>query len=91
MLLRRIDAYFFAIAANALETNLTIDQSKQSIIRTTANVFTGMDVSTALTNQNVASQYMLTIGTFYAQTFGLGITAVLGGTYTFFMCKKLQA
>ena len=38
-----------------------------------------------------SGQYMLTIGTFDTQPFGLRITAVFGGTYTFFMCKELHA
>ena len=91
MLLNGINAYLFAIPANTLKANLAIDQGKQRIVRTTANVLSRMNVGTALANQNVAGQYMLTIGTFYTQPLRLGITAVLGGTNTFFMCKELHA
>ena len=87
MLLNGINAYLFAIPAHTLKTNLAINQGKQRIIRTTANVLSRMDVCAALANQNVAGQYMLTIGTLDTQPFGLRITAVFGGTYTF-LCAK---
>ena len=91
MLLSRINAYLFAIPADTLKTNLAVNQGKQRIVRTTANILSRMDVSAALANQDVAGQYMLTISTFDTQPLGLGITAVLSGTNTLFMCKELHA
>ena len=46
-------------------------------------------MSASLTNQDVAGQYELTIGTLHTQPLGFGITAVLGGTNTLLMRKEL--
>ena len=86
-----INADFFAVTSYAFKFDFSVNQSEKGIIAADTNVFTGMDVGSALTNENVASQNSLSIGTFYAQSIGLGITAVLGRTSAFFMCKKLNA
>ena len=61
------------------EANDTVHGSEQSIVSALADVHTGMDVSAALTHQDVASLNELTIGALGAQALGVGITAVLGG------------
>ena len=83
-----IDADLFYGRAQALKFNLAAYGCKQCIITAAANVFTSMDMGTSLANQNVSCQNKLTVTTFYTQSFGLGITAVLCGTDTFFMSKK---
>ena len=72
--------------AHALETNGAIDQSKQGIIAALADILTRLDVSAALTNEDVAGQNELTICTLGAQTLSRRITAVLGAAYALFMC-----
>lgn len=58
------------------------------MMKLNAHVQAGMDMGAALANQNVTGQNKLTIGALDAQTFRFGITAVLGRTYTFFMCHN---
>jgi hypothetical protein len=79
-------AYLLAVAAYTLERNVTVHQGKQRVVAAAAYVYTRMDVCAALTHQDVAGEYELAVGALYAQTLGLGIAAVFGRTYTFFMC-----
>ena len=81
-----LDSAALAVTANALEMNAAINQSVQGVIATDADALTRMDVGAALTNQNVAGQDELTIGALDAQTLRLGVAAVFGRTYAFFMC-----
>ena len=81
-----LDAALLAALAHALETNGAIDQSKQGIIAALADILTRLDVSAALTNEDVAGQNELTICTLGAQTLSRRITAVLGAAYALFMC-----
>ena len=90
MLLSRINAYLFAIPADTLKTNLAVNQGKQRIVRTTANILSRMDVSAALANQNVACENELTISTLGAKTLRLRVTTVLGGAAALLMSKELQ-
>ena len=76
-----LDAALLAALAHALETNGAIDQSKQGIIAALADILTRLDVSAALTNEDVAGQNELTICTLGAQTLSRRITAVLGAAY----------
>ena len=83
-------AYTLTVAAPAFKLNSAVNHCEQSVIRTLANACARMNVGTALTNDDVACGYELTISSLYAQTLGLGVTAVLSGTHTFLMCKKLH-
>jgi hypothetical protein len=74
-----------------LELNLTVNQSEQSIIGTTADVNAGMNVGSSLTNDDIAGGYSLSVSGLNAKALGFAVTAVLGGTDTFFMSEKLQA
>ena len=79
-LLLSVNGALTAILALALELDGTVNQSEQGVILADTNVGAGMDVGASLTNQNVASQHELTVSTLHAQTLGLRVTAVLGGT-----------
>src|SRR5699024_10261400 len=57
-----------------------------SVVAADADALTRMDVGAALTDQDVAGQNVLTVAALHAQTLGLGITAVFGRTYAFFVC-----
>jgi len=48
-----------------------------------------VDVSSSLSDKDVACSASLSVSSLYAQTLGFGISAVLGRAHTFFMCKKL--
>lgn len=75
--------------SDVLELYLAIDQSEQSIVGTTTNVVTGMDVGASLSDDDVAGSYLGAVSGLYAQTLGFTVTTVLGRTYTFFMSKEL--
>jgi len=90
LLLDGVNADLLAVAAHTLETNLAVDESEQRVVRASAYVLARMNVGTALLNKDVASQNILTVSTLYAESLGFGVTAVLGGTHTFFMSKQLN-
>ena len=66
------------------------DRGEQGVIAALAHVDAGVDVRAALADQDIAGQHELTVGALDAQTLGLGITAVAGGTHALFMGEKLQ-
>ncbi len=90
LLLDSVNADFLAVLADALELYGAVDKSEKSVIGTTANVVARVDVGTALLNEDVTSEYELTVCTFYAKSLGLRVTTVVGGTLTFFMRKELN-
>ena len=72
-----------------LELNGAVGKCKESIVRTDTYVLTGMDLGTTLSNKNVTSKNCLSISLLYAETLGLGITAVFSRTYALFVSKEL--
>ena len=90
LLLDRVNADLLVVTAHTLETNLTVNEREQRVIRASAYVLTRMDVRAALLNKNVACEDVLTICTLDTESFGFGITAVLRGAHTFFMSKQLD-
>ena len=78
------------VTAQALEAHHASSRSEQRIITALADVHTGMDVSAALTDQDVAGQNVLTVSPLGPQAFALGITAVLGGTNALLMGEELK-
>ena len=90
-LLLSVNGALTAILALALELDGTVNQSEQGVILADTNVGAGMDVGASLANQDVASQDELTVSTLAAQSLGLGITAVLGGTAALVVSEELNA
>ena len=86
----RINRYLLAVSSDSLITDNTVNQSKQSVIAALTYVCTGMNSGTALSVKDVAGLCKLTVASLRAQSLGLGISSVLGGTYTFLMSKKLK-
>ena len=78
------------VLGGVLELDGTVDQSKQSIVRTDADVVAGTDGGTSLTDDDIAGENCLAVSLLHTQSLGLGITAVLGRTDTLLMSKKLQ-
>ena len=75
-----------AVLAHALELYLAVNEGEQGIVLTLTNVGTGVDLSSALSDKDVAGQNELTICSLGTKTLGLAIATVLGRTHTFFMC-----
>ena len=84
-----VNRALLAILTQTFETDLAVYQCEQGIIAADPNVLAGMDVSASLANQNIACQNELTICTLYAQSLGLGVTAVTSGAAALFVCKEL--
>ena len=90
LLLLGVNADALTILAPTLETNDAVRLSEQGVVRADAHVGTGMDVGTTLTDQDVAGQNELTVGTLNAQALGLGVTAVLGGANALLVSEELD-
>ena len=90
LLLHCINADFLAGLAKAFKLHFAVNEREQRIVGTLADVVARMDVGTALLDKNVAGKHELTVGTFHTESLGFGITAVTGGTHTFFMREKLD-
>jgi len=67
----------------------TVSRCEKGIVGTASHVDTGMDMGPSLTNDYVTGEASLTVCSFYSESLGFGISAVLGGTDAFFMSKKL--
>ena len=89
-LLLSVNGALPAILTQALELDGTVDQSKQGVVLADTNIGAGMDVGASLANQNVASQNKLAVSALAAQSLGLGITAVLGGTAALVVSEELN-
>ncbi len=81
-----INAYFLAVTTNSLEFYLAVDHCKKCIIRTLSNACSGMDMSASLSYDNITCKNVLSVSSLYTKTFRFGISSVLGGAHTFFMC-----
>ena len=84
-----VNAYLLLISAEALELYGAVNKSEQRIIGTLAYIIAGMNMCASLSYQNGACAYLLHISALYAKSLGLGVTAVLGRTHTFFMSEIL--
>ena len=73
-----------------LKAHDTVCLSIKSIVFAQTYIYTGMEVSAALANQNVACENELTISTLGAKTLRLRVTTVLGGAAALLMSKELQ-
>ena len=90
VLLLSVNGALPTVLAHALKLDGAVNQGEQGIILADTNVGAGMDVGASLANQDVASQNELTVSTLAAQTLGLGITAVLGGTAALVVSEELN-
>ena len=85
-----VNADLLLVLGCVLELNATVDQSEQRVIGTDTDVVAGTDSRASLTNDDVAGKDCLTVSLLYAKALRLAITAVLGGTNTLLVSKKLQ-
>ena len=68
----------FAVLAHALELYLAVYESEQGVVLTLTNVGAGMDLSSALSDEDISGQDELTVCSFDTKTLRLTVTAVLG-------------
>lgn len=81
----RVNADQATIFTASFKSNLAGNFCIDGVIFTHAYVLTHMETGTTLTNDDGTSSYQLTIMSFRTQTLCVGVTAVVGGTRTFFM------
>ena len=68
-----------------VELNGSVDECKQSVILTDGHVVTRIVLRTALANDDVTSQALLTSENLDAESLSCALATVLRTTYTFFM------
>lgn len=73
------------------EVDATVTQSEQRVVLATTDVFAGMELRAALTNDDLARLDLLTGEHLHAQSFCVGIAAVTGRTETFLMCHVIPS
>ena len=83
----RIYRNLLFVSALSLETNDAVCHSKQGIISALSHIQTRMDLRSALSVENVASQYKLSVCSLGTQSLGLGISSVLRRTNTLFVSE----
>ena len=85
------DTNALLVVAVAFKLNNAALESEECVVGTDTNIGAGVYVGASLANDDVTSENALTVRSLNAESLRAAITAVLGRTYTFFMCKKLQA
>ena len=81
-----VNRNLLAILILALELYLAVYEGEQGVVLTLTNIGTRVDLSSALSDKDVAGQDKLPIGSLGTKTLRLTVAAVLGRTHTFFMC-----
>ena len=73
-----------------LKADSTVDQSKEGVIASDADIAAGTDSGASLTNDDIAGLYDLTVSLLHTKALGLAVAAVLGGANALLMSKELQ-
>src|SRR5262245_36197894 len=80
------DADALAVFAEVLETDSARDLGKERVVLSAANIGAGMDVSSALTNDDRTGSDEFSREALHAQPLAVRVAPVLGAAYAFFMC-----
>ena len=82
---------FFAVNADllsllvvSLELDSSVDLRKESVVSALANIVARMELRASLSHENGSSTYEFTGAYLESKTFRLGVSAVLGTSYSFF-------
>lgn len=84
-----VNAYLLSVATNTLKLYLAVNECEQGIIGASAHIVSGMNVSTALSYENVTRKNKLSVSALNAKSLGLGVTSVLCRTHSLFMSEIL--
>jgi len=76
-------------AATALEADGTVHESEERVVVTHADVRTGVELSAALANDDVAGDDGFATEALDAAKLGVGVTTVAGRTLSFLMCHGI--
>ena len=82
-------ANLFSTTGDVLKSDGAVDKCKEGIVSTDTYVVTGMDLSAALSNKDVAGKNCLTVSLLNAETLRLGITAVFSRTNALLVSEEL--
>ena len=85
-----VNADALLILSHMLETDHTVRECEKGIVLTATYVLTGVDVSSALSDNDIAGDYALAVSLLRTKTLGLRVTAVLSGTNALLMSKELK-
>ena len=85
-----LDGDLLAVLAQVGETHHAVSLGEQGVVGADADIHTGMDVSAALADENVAGLDELAVRPLGTETLGVGITAVLGGAAAFLWAKNCR-
>ena len=80
---RNLCALFVISLIFYLAVNLRIE----SVVTADANIVAGMNMCSSLLVENVACKHKLAVSLLGAKALGHAVSAVFGGTHTFFMSK----
>jgi len=72
-----------------LELNAAVNESKECVVRSAANIVTGMDLCTSLSDDDVSGDNCLTVSLLNTKSLGFAVTAVLCRTNTFVVYELL--
>lgn len=73
-----VNTDFFTVFAKTFKLNFSVNKSEKRIVRALADIVTGVDVCSTLTNNYCACIDELTVASFGSESFGFGITSVTG-------------
>ena len=82
-----VNAYFLSVLADALEFNRAVNESKESVVGTLADIQTRMDLRASLSYENVARENFLSVGALRSETFRITVTAVVRAAHSFVVRK----
>lgn len=82
------DALFFT--GKVLKFHFSVAESEKRVIRAASHVNAGMNMSSALSHNNISGNNGLSVGLFNTETFGFAVATILGRANSLFMRKKLQ-
>jgi hypothetical protein len=85
----RINAYPLPRFIQPLKLHPARNQRKKRPIASNSDIEAGVELRSALPNQNVSRFHNLTAETFYAESLSGAIAAVTGTATCFFMCHEL--
>lgn len=88
--IKRDDAHEGTIQTAFLEENFTVNFCVNGEITAQVYIFTRMVASAALADDDIASFSGLAAEKFYAKSFTVTVAAVIGTTYTFFVCHDTK-
>lgn len=76
-------------ASNNLELNSAVGKSEQGVVRSDADIHAGMNVGTALSDNNIAGNNYLTVSLLNAKTLGFAVPTVFGRTNALLVSEEL--